>query len=178
MGRVNGVNPLLRMIVRLPTLVPSSMGYFFSAELASSVRRLLRQQRFDLVFVHCSSVAQYVEHVAGTPKILDFGDMDSQKWLEYARYKPFPLSAGYWLEGRKLEREEQRLASRFDMCTATTRAEWATLEGYSTGVPSGWFPNGVDSMYFSPSDEAYEPDTIAFVGRMDYYPNQECMLDF
>ena len=58
-------------------------------------------ERFDLIFVHCSSVAQYVEHVRGMPKILDFGDMDSQKWLEYARYKPFPLSLGYWLEGTK-----------------------------------------------------------------------------
>jgi len=178
MGHVHRGLQTLRMIARLPTLTPSSMGYFYSSELARSVRRLLRQQRFDLVFVHCSSVAQYVEHIIGTPKILDFGDMDSQKWLEYARYKPFPLSAGYWLEGRKLEREERRLASRFDMCTATTRAEWSTLEGYRTGVSSGWFPNGVDSAYFTTSEEPYEPDTIAFVGRMDYYPNQECMLDF
>ena len=142
------------------------------------MRGLLCRQRFDLVFVHCSSVAQYVENVQGVPKILDFGDMDSQKWLEYARYKPFPLSGGYWLEGRKLAREERRLASRFDMCTATTQAEWETLEGYGTGVASGWFPNGVDSTYFAPSEEPYRPDTIAFVGRMDYYPNQQCMLNF
>ena len=60
--------------------------------------------------------------------------MDSQKWLEYARYKPFPLSLGYRLEGDKLERAEKRLARRFDLCTATTRAEWQTLESYGTGV--------------------------------------------
>ncbi|HEY8539428.1 MAG TPA: TIGR03087 family PEP-CTERM/XrtA system glycosyltransferase, partial [Steroidobacteraceae bacterium] len=146
--------------------------------LQRQITRLLRKERFDLVFVHCSSVAQYVAHVSDAPKILDFGDMDSQKWLEYARYKPFPLSAGYWLEGVKLAREERRLARLFDMCTATTRAEWETLESYGTGVPSDWFPNGVDSEYFAPSPEPYEPDTICFVGRMDYYPNQECMFDF
>ena len=178
MGRVHNAIQALRMVARLPTLTPSSMGYFYSAHLAGRLRELLRRERFDLIFVHCSSVAQYVADVEAIPKILDFGDMDSQKWLEYAHYKPFPLSAGYWLEGRKLEREEKRLASRFDMCTATTRAEWATLEGYRTGVSTGWFPNGVDSTYFAPSDEPYEPTTIAFVGRMDYYPNQECMLDF
>jgi sugar transferase (PEP-CTERM/EpsH1 system associated) len=178
MARVRAAVQSLRMVARLPTLTPSSMGYFYSVQLARQVRGLLRRQRFDLLFVHCSSVAQYVENVQGIPKLLDFGDMDSQKWLEYARYKPFPLSAGYWLEGRKLARAEKRLASRFDMCTATTQAEWATLESYGTGVASGWFPNGVDGAYFVPSEERYEPDTIAFVGRMDYYPNQECMLDF
>ena len=139
---------------------------------------MLAQERFDLIFVHCSSVAQYVEGVNGIPKILDFGDLDSQKWLDYARYKPFPLSLGYRFEARKLEAAERRLAPRFDLCTATTRAEWETLERYGTGVSTDWFPNGVDSEYFAPSDEPYDPDTIAFVGRMDYYPNQECMFDF
>jgi hypothetical protein len=173
-------NPIqvLRMLLRVPTPTPSSMGFFYSPVLERRVRERIAQERFDLIFVHCSSVAQYVAGVRGIPKILDFGDMDSQKWLEYSRYKPFPLSGGYWLEGRKLEREERRLASRFDLCTATTRAEWETLEGYRTGVPTDWFPNGVDSGYFAPTAEPYDGDTLCFVGRMDYYPNQECMFQF
>jgi hypothetical protein len=168
----------LRMIARLPTPTPSSMGYFYSPDLAHRVRGLLACEHFDLIFVHCSSVAQYVAHARGVPKMLDFGDMDSQKWLEYARYKPFPLSAGYWLEGVKLQREEQRLARRFDLCTATTRGEWETLESYRTGAATDWFPNGVDSEYFAPNGERYDPDEICFVGRMDYYPNQESMFAF
>jgi sugar transferase (PEP-CTERM/EpsH1 system associated) len=178
MAEVSEMAQMARMIVRLPTQTPSSMGYFYSPTLQRRIRGLLARGCFDLVFVHCSSVAQYVASVRGIPKILDFGDMDSQKWLEYAHYKPFPLSAGYRLEGKKLEREERRLARRFDMCTATTRAEWETLEGYETGTATAWFPNGVDSGYFSPAEEPYDPDTISFVGRMDYYPNEQCMLDF
>ena len=178
MGRVRNPIQLMRMVARLPTPVPSSMGFFYSRQVARGVREMLAAERFDLIFVHCSSVAQYVEGVNGTPKILDFGDMDSQKWLDYSRHKPFPLSMGYALEGRKLEAAERRLASRFDLCTATTRAEWETLESYATGVPTDWFPNGVDSEYFAPSDEPYDANTISFVGRMDYYPNQQCMFDF
>ena len=168
----------LRMVARLPTPAPSSFGFFHSPSLARKIDSLLAAEAFDLIFVHCSSVAPYVSRHKGTPKILDFGDMDSQKWLEYARSKPFPLSAGYWLEGRKLVAEEQRLARRFDLCTATTRAEWETLEGYRSGTPTDWFPNGVDSEFFAPTGKPYDPDTISFVGRMDYYPNQECMFDF
>ena len=178
MGRVRDAVQGLRMLARLPTATPSSMGYFYSPDLTRSIAQLRAAHRFDLVFVHCSSVAQYVEDVRDAPKILDFGDMDSQKWLDYARYKPFPLSLGYELEGRKLQREEKRLAQRFDMCTATTRAERDTLDGYGTNVPTDWFPNGVDSTYFAPDGSDYDPDTIAFVGRMDYFPNQECMLAF
>ena len=178
MGLVREPVQMLRMLARVPTTTPSSMGYFYSPTVARRVRKLLAAEPFDLIFVHCSSVAQYVEHVTGVPKILDLGDMDSQKWLEYARYKPFPLSIGYRLEGAKLERAEKRLAAQFNLCTATTRAEWQTFQDYGTGAASDWFPNGVDSDYFAPTDEPYDPDTIAFVGRMDYYPNQECMFDF
>ncbi|HSQ80207.1 MAG TPA: TIGR03087 family PEP-CTERM/XrtA system glycosyltransferase, partial [Casimicrobiaceae bacterium] len=146
--------------------------------LARRIDVLLATEAFDLIFVHCSSVAHYVSRAKGIPKILDFGDMDSQKWLEYANYKPFPLNLGYRLEGIKLTAEEKRLSRAFDLCTATTRAEWETLEGYRTGVATDWFPNGVDSTYFAPAGATCDPDTISFIGRMDYYPNQECMLRF
>jgi sugar transferase (PEP-CTERM/EpsH1 system associated) len=178
MAEVENPFQVARMLARLPTITPSSMGFFYSPALARRVRELLSRERYDLIFVHCSSVAQYVESVRGIPKMLDFGDMDSQKWLEYARYKPFPVSLGYWLEGKKMVREEKRLARLFDMCTATTRAEWETLESYKAAAATDWFPNGVDHSYFAPDRQDYEPNTISFVGRMDYYPNQECMFDF
>lgn len=177
-GHVKEPVQFLRMIVRLPMITPSSMGYFFSGELQRKVDALLAAKKWDLIFVHCSSVAQYVEHVTDVPKILDFGDMDSQKWLEYANYKPFPLSLGYRWEGGKMLMAEKRLARRFDLCTATTRAERETLDDYKTGATTDWFPNGVDSTFFSPDGEGYEADTISFIGRMDYYPNQECMQRF
>jgi sugar transferase (PEP-CTERM/EpsH1 system associated) len=178
MGRVHEPLQWARMVARLPLPTPSSMGYFYSPALARQVRRLLAAQRWDLIFVHCSSVAPYVEHVQDVPKILDFGDMDSQKWLDYATHKPFPLSIGYRLEGQKMLAAEKRLARRFDLCTATTRAEWQTLESYGTAAATDWFPNGVDGEFFAPADKPCDADTISFVGRMDYYPNQECMARF
>jgi sugar transferase (PEP-CTERM/EpsH1 system associated) len=165
------------MLARLPTLAPSSFGNFYSPPLARRVRRELASKHYELIFGHCSSVAPYVAGVQGAVKILDFGDMDSQKWREYARYKPFPISAGFWLEAVKLERAEARLARQFDLCTCTTRAELATLQSVAPGVRSDWFANGVDSGFFQPVS-GYDPNLIVFVGRMDYYPNQQAVREF
>lgn len=177
-GQVRDWLQVARMVARLPLPTPSSMGFFYSPALAAQVRGLLASRSWDLIFVHCSSAAQYVAHVDSVPKILDFGDMDSCKWMEYANYKPFPLSLGYRLEGEKMRAAEKRLARQFDLCTATTRAEWETLNSYGTGADTDWFPNGVDTDFFCPSDQPYDRDTISFIGRMDYYPNQECMARF
>jgi sugar transferase (PEP-CTERM/EpsH1 system associated) len=168
----------LRMVATLPTPITASTSFFHSPELKRTIDRLLSERAFDLIFVHCSSVAHYVQHVRHIPKILDFGDMDSHKWLEYAHYKPFPLSLGYWWEGQRVLAQEKRLAQRFDRCTATTRAEWQTLNGYGVTNATDWFPNGVDSEFFAPTTEPHDPDTVVFIGRMDYYPNQQCMFDF
>lgn len=178
-GQVDDRVQTLRMIATLPTPLTASASFFHSSRLQRQIRRVLAEQRFDLIFVHCSSVAHYVQHVRGIPKILDFGDMDSQKWLEYSQHKPFPLSLGYWWEGRRLLAEEKRLAARFDFCTAITRAEHQTLLDYGVDTPSDWFPNGVDNSFFAPiEDVPYDPNTLVFVGRMDYFPNQQAMFDF
>jgi hypothetical protein len=175
---VNETVQKLRMVVALPTLTPSSMGYFYSREHDKKVQALLAERQWDLIVVHCSSAAQYVLQAKGVPKILDFCDMDSQKWLEYTHHQTFPMSLGYWLEGRKLMREEKRLAKRFDISTVATHAEQISLDGFGTGAVTDWFPNGVDTEYFQPDGGTYDPDTISFVGRMDYYPNEECMVNF
>lgn len=168
----------LKMVLNLPRRTPSSMGYFHAPKLKDIIRKELASGGYDLVFVHCSSVAQYVEDYDGCAKILDFGDMDSQKWISYGPMKPFPLSLGYYYEGFKMQLAEVELTHKFDTCTATTKMELATLRGLNNGAHTDWFPNGVDSDRFSPTEEPYDPDSIVFIGRMDYYPNQECMFDF
>jgi hypothetical protein len=154
------------------------MGYFHSPRLARRIREAQATVGFDLIMVFSSSMAPYVLPGTRTPKILDFGDMDSQKWLAYAQHKAFPASWAYYIEGRKLQRAETRLAAAFDFCTCTTRGELATLASFATAKHLDCFPQGIDTEYFQPSGTPYEPDTICFTGHMDYYPNEQSMLEF
>lgn len=167
----------LKTLIFGGTFLPASFGYFHSFAMKKKIRELTNQHQFDLIFVHCSSVAHYVANIEGIPKILDFGDMDSQKWLEYSVFKPFPLSWVYKLEGIKLERVEKQLARKFDYSSCTTRAEHETLVSYKATQNTFWFPNGVDTSYFH-TQEQYDHNQICFIGRMDYYPNQEGMFEF
>lgn len=177
-GSINPVRAGLQMIIRLPTSAPSSIGNFYSPQLRRLINEELKSGQYGLIFVHCSSAAQYVVSNTNIPKVLDFGDMDSQKWLMYGKSRAFPLSLGFGLEGFKLQREEARLAKEFDLCTCTTPQEFETLNSFNTGVETAWFPNGVDHEYFHPGSEAYDPDLISFIGRMDYFPNQQAMIRF
>lgn len=168
----------LKAVLCLLTSIPSSMGYFNSIQLKRRVNKLVQENKYDLIVVHCSSVAQLVSSVKGTPKILDFCDMDSQKWLTYVRHKSFPMSLVYWLEGVKLARAERKLAKQFDASSVATEAELETLCDLSKETLSFRFPNGVDTEYFAPMNMDYDAHKICFIGKMNYYPNEKCMLEF
>lgn len=73
---------------------------------------------------------------------------------------------------------EKNLAPKFDLTTCTTKAELSTLNSYGTAKKTDWFPNGVDADFFQPDGTTYDPHSISFIGRMDYFPNQQCMLEF
>ena len=176
--RTSRVTRALGAIACLPTPRPSTMGYFHSPRLARRIRHAHATIGFDLIMVHSSSMAPYVLYAERSAKIIDFGDMDSQKWIAYAQFQPFPASWAYYVEGRKLQRAEARLAAAFDYSTCTTSAELETLASFAAAKHLDWFPNGVDAEYFQPTGVAYDPDAICFIGRMDYYPNEQSMLEF
>jgi polysaccharide biosynthesis protein PslH len=177
-GAITRPAAMARMVKNLATATPSSMGFFYSPQLAARIKQALAAVPFDLVFVYCSSVAHYVEDVKDAVKVIDFVDIDSQKWLVYAKSHRLPLSLGYWLEGIKLQREEARIARTFDLSLCVTPGELASLRSFDVGSATGWFPNGVDLDSFAPASAPYDRDAICFVGRMDYFPNQQAVIDF
>ena len=161
------------------TAYPATFGYFYSPALERTVRALLASRTFEAIFVHCSSMGPYVARHRGCRKILDYGDADSEKWLEYARATRFPISLGFAFEGRKVRRYERWLAGGFDACTVNAPREREVLARY-VDKPIHVFPNGVDLDYFCPQGEGRlaTPPRVVFTGNMSYKPNVDAVGDF
>jgi sugar transferase (PEP-CTERM/EpsH1 system associated) len=170
-GVVSPLRAWLRALGCVLSSRPSSLGYFYVPRLYREVQDLLNREKFDLIWVHCSSAAQYVLNHSRCYRVMDFGDMDSEKWYQYARQRLFPLSAIYWLEGFKLRCYERKLARAFDECTVIAPRERRVLESYGLGIPVMVIPNGVDLEFFRNEEKGYDPLALLFLGRMDYYPN-------
>jgi sugar transferase (PEP-CTERM/EpsH1 system associated) len=161
------------------TTYPATFGYFYSPALDRTVQTLLATRDFEAIFVHCSSMGPYVARHRGCRKMLDYGDADSEKWLEYARASRFPLSLGFALEGRKVRRYERWLAEGFDACSVNAPREREVLGQY-VDKPIYVFPNGVDLDYFRPQREGGPASSarVVFTGNMSYKPNVEAVGDF
>ena len=74
----------------------------------------MREEAIDAAIVFCSAMAQYVPPGADLPTIVDYVDVDSEKWRVYGERKPWPLSWVYRTEANRLLRYERQLAKRYD----------------------------------------------------------------
>ena len=168
----------LRAWLALFSSFPSSAAYFWSPQLQRRIDAALCKTRFDLIFVHCAFMGQYVAHRTESIRVLDYGDLDSAKWADYSRSKRFLLTLGYKLEAVKMRRYERRLAEQFDHCAVTTPGELEQFSKLDVTVPCSLIPNGVDAQYYRSDARSPAARNIAFVGRMDYFPNIDGMLYF
>jgi sugar transferase (PEP-CTERM/EpsH1 system associated) len=176
---------LVRSMSALVTKQPMTVPYYHDRRLAAWVRQLRRAQPMP-VFAYSSSMAQYVEKDQRSRRIIDFVDVDSQKWSDYARRRRWPMSAVYRREGAALLSVERRIARDFDASIFVSDAEASLFRRLApeTSDRVVSVSMGVDWRHFSP--EAVYPcpygDTagsaVCFTGMMDYWPNVDAVTWF
>ena len=159
---------------------PLSVQLFYRKAFAELVRRKFATERFDCIIVSCSSMAQYVVSSSGIPKIIDFIDVDSEKWRLYAKHRAFPLSFIYCREADQLATYEENITALFDHSILCSTQEAETLRNRVKERPVSVIANGVDLEYFSPSPISAQLNerTVVFTGAMDYFPNIDAVQFF
>jgi sugar transferase (PEP-CTERM/EpsH1 system associated) len=158
--------------------VPITLSYFDSPDLRTSVNRLLVEWRPDLVYVSSSSMAPYVEGRPDLRVIMDFVDVDSDKWAQYALSSRGPARWLYRLESAWLRRYEARVASWAACCLLATRTEEELLRSFAPWARTAVIANGIDLDEFAALGTAAPEPAMLFTGAMDYRPNVDAVIYF
>jgi sugar transferase (PEP-CTERM/EpsH1 system associated) len=177
----------IRALKGLLTGSPLTVASFANAAMGRWVSEILSRQRFDAVFVYSSAMAQYVmdRDLGGAPLVMDFVDVDSDKWRQYATEAKGPMRWVYAREAKKLLTYDRRVAARADASIFVSDAEaalWRTLTPDAAGRTYG-VANGIDCRFFSPRHVWTNPfigpgPHFVFTGTMDYWPNVDAVKWF
>ncbi len=168
----------IKSLVHLFSSKPLTVQYFYSKHLQRLIHQRIIEEEFDAIIVFSSCMAQFLPPGQTGFKIIDFTDVDSDKWLQYAEHVKSPLSIIYRLESKKLKKYEISLASLYDCCTVISEAEERLFRSYSKRFVLCTVPNGVDLEYFQVKTEVPDEPTLIFMGVMDYYANVDGVLYF
>lgn len=185
--------PIHRSAIRLHNIGglvsnwPLSIWHYRKRSMALWIERLLKKRRISDIFVYSGAMAQYVPPTLERQcrHIIDFVDVDSEKWRQYSRFTKSPLRWIYAREARVLETFEQRIAKSFDVNIFVSPREADLFRQRAPECRDKVFsiPNGVEPERFDPDcsyDRPAEVDsnTLVFVGAMDYWPNVDAVIWF
>jgi sugar transferase (PEP-CTERM/EpsH1 system associated) len=162
-----------------------SVDYYRNAGLQDWVNRVVREHGIERVLVFSSPMAQYAMSMPHARRVIDFVDIDSDKWRQYAEKKRWPMSWLYGHEARQLLDFERHVAQHFDASLFVSQPEADLFKKLAPAVSEkvGFFSNGVDTDYFAPSGALKNPYSsdaaaIVFTGAMDYWPNVDAVQWF
>jgi sugar transferase (PEP-CTERM/EpsH1 system associated) len=118
-------------------------------------------------------------------RVIDFVDVDSDKWRQYSRNRRWPVNLVYRREAETLLKYERHIASIFDASLFVTEDE---AELFRKLAPESmaridFFNNGVDFAYFNPGSDfdnpyACDEQVLVFTGAMDYWANVDAVTWF
>lgn len=182
------LNPTLARVRSLGALVKNrslSLDYYQDAGLARWVDQTVAAHKIERVLVFSSAMAQYADKYPQARRVVDFCDVDSDKWRQYADKKPWPMSWLYRHEARQLLAYERRVARDYDASLFVSEPEAALFQELAPESIDriGYFNNGVDTDYFTPHADYASPyapgeQAIVFTGAMDYWPNVDAVQWF
>lgn len=176
-----------RMLAGLLRMRALSVSNFYNSALQRELDQLLDSSPVDAIYCTSSAMAEYVfnlktpENVAPR-KIIDFMDLDSDKWRQYIEVNRFPMSSVYRYESKTLLKYEKKIQQEFDQCIFISENEVALFRKSLANEADNLqvIGNGVDlSAFRARSRLTFEaPLTLLFSGVMDYFPNENAMIWF
>ncbi len=170
---------------------PLSVANFYSVTLQRQFDERLAQGDIDAIVCTASSMAEYIFRskslrnltIKGEqPKlVMDFMDLDSDKWAQYQKLKPFPLSLIYQRERYLLQKYERRIYDAFDASLFISKDEIALFARELNNADKlHCIANGIDTNLYTPGETAQTdaPPILLFTGVMDYLPNEDAVIWF
>jgi sugar transferase (PEP-CTERM/EpsH1 system associated) len=164
-----------------------TVPYYRRRELADWVDRTIVGGGIRRALVFSSGMAPYLlgARHSGLRRVIDFVDVDSDKWAQYAGTTSVATRWIYRREAVQLLALERRIAAEFDASVFVSAAEaelFRKLAPESADKVSFAY-NGVDTLFFDPGLSMPTPYAegecpLVFTGAMDYWPNVDAVCWF
>jgi sugar transferase (PEP-CTERM/EpsH1 system associated) len=162
----------------LPTRTPLSVAYCRSEPFDRLVGDLVQREQFDVLHTEFVRAAPVTTRLNGLPKVYDAVDslgLAYRRSLTAAHISP-PRRIIALFEWMKMRRYETQVLSHYDRLLVSSPMDQQALQNAKKRVTV--IPNGVDTDYFRFHQGNREPETIVFLGKMNYYVNVSSVLWF
>lgn len=170
----------LKAAIALPTRRPLTHALLDAPGMQPVLQHIVEQRRPDVVFAYCSGMARFALQppLLDIPLVLDFVDVDSQKWRDLGDTDSTPRGWVYRREAATLGAFEARAASHATTALVVNAREAALARALAPSANVQVLSNGVELARLRPVGPPSQRPQVVFCGVMNYAPNEEGMTWF
>lgn len=163
--------------------VPYIVERFISADFQETLRKLLKEETFDVIHFEGTFVAWYVDEVkrlTKTPVVLRSHNLEFMIWERLAKNEKNLLKKIYFKKmAAELKAFELEYYQKFDAIAAITPEDGARLKSFGITTPIEFIPAGVDLDRFPiRNDIEAKVNSCFMLGSLNWMPNQEALFWF
>ncbi|MGZ8189868.1 MAG: TIGR03087 family PEP-CTERM/XrtA system glycosyltransferase [Methylococcaceae bacterium] len=182
------LNPLTAKIKSLQGLLNAealSLPYYKNQAFQDWVDKTIKAYSIKNVLIFSSVMAQFINDTHDVDMVVDFVDVDSDKWRQYADKKTGFSTWIYQRESEYLFNYEKTIAEKSKVSIFVSEQEAALFKSLAPefAAKTSHINNGVDAEHFSPellfeSPYSDEDEVLVFTGAMDYWANIDAVSWF
>jgi glycosyltransferase involved in cell wall biosynthesis len=141
--------------------------------MVAAIESAFNEERFDLVQLENTHMAHYLSTVQkhGAPTVLRLQNVESLVAERHARTVSPPLSWIMLDQARRWRGFEARACEQASLCLAITPEDAERIQRLAPEAQVSVSPAGVDLERYYPKLMTEEPDTVVFIGALDWPPN-------
>jgi polysaccharide biosynthesis protein PslH len=179
MGKTHFVEEPYRNASRYRILIKSifsshSLWYLYtrSERLQQKIDQILKNDTFDVIQCEFPVMGMF-QFNSTAVKIIDSHNVEYDNFKRMAKVKNPLKKLFYHLESYKFYKEETAACRKMDALFVTSERDISIFDVSVPAVPKYLVPNGVDDVYFCPTQTTPRPHSMVFVGMMKYVPNYD-----
>jgi polysaccharide biosynthesis protein PslH len=149
--------------------------------LEREVRRTLQDttDRFDLCIADFLVATPNIPFGTSMPVVHFSHNVEHRLWQRLCEAETRPWRRALLeIEWRKMRRSEAHVCANAELTIAVSELDRDTFAALAPRARVRAVATGVDTSYFQPSEAMQKPNAITFTGAMDWYPNEDGILDF
>lgn len=160
--------------------LPYSITKYCRPAVAAALRDAIEGARFDVAVCDFILPAAVFPWSLPCPKVVFTHNVETLIWRRHVGVARNPLwRLIAWREYRTMAAYETRYLAKADHILAVSEVDAEHFRQSFGAQAISVIPTGVDVEYFAPADRRQErPDSMVFVGAMDWSPNEDGALFF
>ena len=169
-----------RVFTRFFSSYPITVKNDYSKALEEKIEELVNTQAYDLLICDfLQPTLNFKKVMQGNRTLLFQHNVESMIVKRHYETASNVLMKLFWyVQWRKMAKYETLMCQRFNGVVTVSETDKATLEKEFDAEHVYAIPTGVDISYFSPNGTTPEPNSLIYVGSMDWLPNEDAILYF